>query len=64
MAQCKECEAEIRWIEIESGKMMPCEEEQRSLIILGRGGKGKLLFRYEPHWQNCPAANLFRRKEG
>lgn len=63
MSQCKECEAEIRWIEMESGKNMPVEEGQRGLIVVQPNGKGKLLFGYEPHWQNCPAANLFKEKK-
>jgi hypothetical protein len=60
MSKCKECEAEIRWLEMESGKMMPCEEKQSELILVGPTGKGKLLFGYKPHWAQCPAAKLFK----
>jgi hypothetical protein len=63
MAKCKECEAEIRWIEMESGKMMPCEDENRGLVVMQPNGKAKLVFGHEPHWQNCPAANLFKKKK-
>jgi hypothetical protein len=49
---------------MESGKNMLCEDKQVGLVVLQSGGKGKLLFGYEPHWQNCPAANLFKRKGG
>jgi hypothetical protein len=62
MSTCKECEAEIRWIEMESGKVMPCEEQQSELVIVAPDGKGHLHFGYKPHWAQCPASNFFKQK--
>ena len=60
MAKCKECQAEIQWIEMQYGNMMPCEEKKTWLVIVRPNGKGKLTLGYEPHWENCPAAKFFK----
>ena len=66
MLTCKECGAEIKWIEMaKSGKKIPVEPKVKAFIIKpkNQGGKGQLLYGYVRHWQNCPAAVWFREKK-
>lgn len=53
MAQCRSCQAEIRWVKQKSGKMMPVNP---TAVWMGDPEGGK---RYEPgtsHFATCPNA--------
>ena len=38
MAVCKSCGAEIVWVKVKSGKMMPCDAKQVRFIANENGG--------------------------
>jgi len=56
MSTCKACGAEICWVRMESGKMMPCNLDGQVI-----DDKGEKLVILKPHWENCPKSQEFHR---
>ncbi len=57
MANCRSCGAEIAWVRMESGKMMPCDIDAE--IITEKDGSKLVVLK--PHWASCPYADEHRR---
>jgi hypothetical protein len=57
MAQCKACNAEIKWIRMKSGKQMPVDPKPIVVVT----DLGTMVRGYNPHWASCPAAENFRK---
>lgn len=74
MARCKDCDASIRFLRLESGRKMPVDvdphiqgnvavtDEDRDLGKVLAKGEGWVGNRYRPHWMTCPNAAMFRDK--
>lgn len=60
----EKCGCEIRWVEMASGKIMPCNPNTVAVIVVDASKKGKLLYGYTPHWETCPKAKLFKHGVG
>ena len=58
MAKCKSCGADIIWIEMQSGKKMPCNSEKTTIVT----EDGKTITGYIPHWATCPNAQNFKKR--
>lgn len=70
---CRGCGAKIKWIQMTTGKWMPCDPE----LVEGKDLIGNdtlitedgMLFKYDlddvdgyvPHWATCPKAGEFRK---
>jgi hypothetical protein len=64
MPKCKECGAEIKWIELYNGKKMPVNTPGTSLVYTDKKtGKGRVVTSYTPHWATCTKPDLFRREK-
>ena len=55
---CKGCGAEIKWIEMESGKNMPVDIQLETIVT----DNGKIVKGYKSHFATCPSAKKYRRK--
>lgn len=55
MSKCKACGAEICWVRMFSGKMMPCDIDGKVV-----DDKGEKIVVLKPHWANCPKAEEYR----
>jgi hypothetical protein len=60
MPKCKSCGAEIKFVKMSSGKMMPVEIDETT-IIFQEAGSGYLYKGNIPHWANCPGADEHRK---
>lgn len=60
MALCKSCDAEIFWADTEHGRPMPLERQPRRVAVVVDGEIVRWVDGYEPHWANCPEADLHR----
>ena len=58
MAQCKVCQAEIRFIRTEKGRNMPVDVKPITVIT----SLGKTIKAFIPHWANCLGAKQFRKQ--
>ena len=58
MAKCKSCGADIIWIEMQSGKKMPCNPEKTTIVTVD----GKTITGHIPHWATCPTAGTHRKQ--
>ena len=56
MAKCKGCGAEIAWVQVESGKLMPVDPP--SLTVVTK--EGKVITGQQSHFASCPKASTFR----
>ena len=61
MSECKSCHAEIKWVEMKSGKRMPLDAKPFSAVQV-KEGIGEVVQVYMPHWSTCPGADQFRKK--
>lgn len=77
MARCKACGAPIIWIQMKSGKLMPCNSEPipykenpsgKHQFVTGQGEvvtadiyPGSDKYGYVSHYATCPEADSFRR---
>jgi hypothetical protein len=59
MSQCKVCGAEIAWLRMESGKMMPVNLDAEVIE-----DKGEKIVVCKPHWASCPEVDRFRQRSG
>ena len=75
MSICKGCGAEIDWVRMKSGKMMPIDPEP---VFVAEGGKQVFItdegdtitgsvsasdtggVAFVPHWATCPASKGFK----
>lgn len=66
LSRCKSCNAEVFWVETESGKRMPCnaKPKRKDLVLCKRQGKtiAKMADVYESHFATCPNAKQRRRR--
>jgi len=60
MAICKKCKATIEFMKTKTGKPMPVNPDQRTILLTS----GEIARGWEPHWITCPAAGSFRKKQG
>ena len=60
MTKCKTCGAQIRFVEMASGKMMPIETNVKN-VIAKTGGQWKVISGFESHFANCPGADKHRK---
>lgn len=58
-ATCKGCGAKMKWIHLLSGKDMPVDPAEITVIDV----EGRTLRGYIPHWGTCPKANQFKKKQ-
>lgn len=59
-SKCKSCGADIYWIQMVSGKMMPVDAKEKKLVRIKN--RGEIITAYEPHWATCPNADKHRKK--
>lgn len=59
MAQCKACNAEIKFIRTEKGRQMPVDVKPITVIT----ELGKTIRAYQPHWASCPGADQFKKSK-
>ena len=71
ITRCKDCDAEIRFIQMRSGKYMPvnaedhvCQPGELVVTSLGTTSGVQGTRGYIPHWHTCPAAATFRKAKG
>jgi len=55
---CKSCGAEIEWIKMVSGKMMPVDPQEYKMIRMKN--RGEVITVYMPHWATCSDADKHR----
>jgi len=56
---CKHCGGEIVWIELESGKLMPCNPRGITVITPdGKSVRGR-----ESHFSTCPESRKSKQRE-
>jgi len=60
MSKCKSCGAEIRFLEMPSGRKMPVEFSEK-MVIAKIDGELKAFSANIPHWANCPNADKHRK---
>jgi len=60
MAKCKACGAEIKWVNVASGKAMPCNVKPLTVVV---PKTGEVVRAYESHFPTCPEADKFRNKK-
>lgn len=60
MPTCKSCKAEIKWVEMATGKKMPLDAKPIKAIQV-KEGIGQVIDVYIPHWSTCPGADQFRK---
>lgn len=59
MTECKACGAEIEFIKTKTGKFMPVNNKQVTIVTAdGEVHRGKI-----PHWSTCPLADNFKRRK-
>jgi hypothetical protein len=67
MAKCKGCGAEIEFIKLKSGKIMPIDSKKR-LFYMNNEDADNLqwlaFWGHEPHFATCPQADKFRKWKG
>lgn len=59
MAICNGCGAPIVWVKMHTGKMMPCDPDKQTFVVIEKEG-GQVYKGHVPHWHTCPYANQFR----
>lgn len=57
VSQCRGCPAQIRWVNMQTGKAMPVDAEPIKVII----EEGRMISAYVPHWATCPKAKEFKK---
>jgi hypothetical protein len=63
MATCKTCGAEIIWKHTPAGNAMPLEARPVTMALMLDDGETVEMVRvWQPHWDNCPHADKFRKK--
>jgi hypothetical protein len=63
MPYCKACNAELIWVKMQSGRVMPCNATPQKFILINNEKKiGCLVEGYIPHWATCPKAKNFKHK--
>ena len=63
MPKCRECGANIKWVEMEGGAKMPVNQEKETRIYVDpKTHKGRTLTFYTPHWSTCSKPDAFRSK--
>lgn len=63
MPKCRSCGADIEWITMESGKLMPVDSEKKTFIVVDQvKGAGHTWTGFIPHWSTCPFADQYRKK--
>jgi len=64
MPSCKSCGAEIKFIKMASGKTMPVDVKELSMVQAEEGSlwdNGKIVKVFQPHWATCPTADEHRK---
>ena len=61
MVQCRNCKAEIIWVETAAGKKMPLDAKPVKMALV-KEGIAEIIDVYRPHWATCPGAAEFRRE--
>ena len=60
MANCKSCNAPLRWVEMSTGKKMPLDAKPIQAVQV-KEGIGEVVTVYIPHWATCHGADSFRK---
>ncbi len=60
MAECRSCGAEIAWVRMPSGKMMPVDIDAE--VVEEKDGEKIVVCK--PHWATCPQGDKWRKKTG
>ena len=59
MPKCRDCGAPINFITLPSGEALPTEPGVKRIVTV----RGKFVEGFEPHPDNCPAADKARKSE-
>ena len=60
MPKCKSCNAEIKWVEMATGKKMPLDAKPLQMVQV-KEGIGQVIPVYMPHWATCQNAKDFKK---
>lgn len=58
LTSCHGCGAQIKFITMGSGRLMPVDPKQKTIIT----EDGDIVKGYTPHWSTCRQANKFRKR--
>lgn len=58
-SKCRGCGQLINWIKMKSGKMMPVDPQQMTVIT----SEGQAVRGFIPHWSTCPNFKDFKKKQ-
>jgi len=53
-SRCKQCGESIVWVQLHSGKWLPCDPGVKT-IATGKDGEARVVQGYVPHFLTCPA---------
>ena len=61
---CRSCGAPIIWVEMKSGRRMPCNAVPKKMIAIDQfnGRLGFMVSVYESHFSTCPYAKEHRQR--
>ena len=60
MPKCKSCHAEIKWVEMATGKKMPLNAKPMQMVQV-KEGIGEVIPVYMPHWATCWDAEAWKK---
>jgi len=63
MSKCNGCGQEIKWVMMASGAKMPLDVKPVNMIRV-KEGIGEVIEVCRTHFETCPKAGIFRKKDG
>lgn len=61
-AKCKSCGAEIVWVKMSGGALMPVDAKPKSMVIVNETNMdGYVIMAHTSHFATCPNANSHRK---
>lgn len=68
IAKCKGCGADIGWVKMRTGGVMPIDPEPLKVVVVRKElhsdeAPGSLITAYNTHWASCPKADTFKKEK-
>lgn len=62
MPRCSTCDAEILWVQMETGGRMPVDAKAQKVVIIDEPSRrGRVVSAHVSHFVTCPDADQHRR---